>query len=221
MEIFNQIINIEYSKVIEDGVNKIEDIQKKIETINSKLLNHIYKLDPDLLAIKDNLLIALRLTECLKSFNWIQSCLILGSYRASYRELRFMIESVCQAFYIDYNHFKESLGIKFIILKALGDFGNFIGKNLFDKIKINKNLKEKIKQIYGTLSKYIHPSFEEAESLLKIKISSVDNNKELYENTFNLERLEEILELCEEVSDLLIDLNRNFEEKFHSLLQYY
>jgi hypothetical protein len=44
-----------------------------------------------------------------------------GSYKAVFGELRFMLESVTQAYYVDLNHYNTSIMCKLEVYKALGD----------------------------------------------------------------------------------------------------
>jgi len=219
MKSVKQLIDLEYSKVIEDGKNYIDEIFETLDKINTEILKHIYQLHPEMLAIKDNLLIAVRLTECMKIFDWILMSLLLGSYRSVNKELRFMLESMCQAFYIDYNHFSTPLETKFEILKALGNYGIFIGGQLIDKTKLNKSLKKELKEIYGILSNYVHPSSEESKLLLKIlekaKISQSDKlSYILGVNKFDESSVEQCLSNCNTVKDLILKINTRFEELY-------
>lgn len=219
MKSVKQLIDLEYSKVIEEGKDNIDEIFETLDKINTEILKHIYQLDPNLLEIKENLLIAVRLTECMKIFDWILVSLLLGSYRSVNKELRFILESMCQAFYIDYNHISTSLETKFEILKALGNYGNFIGGQLIDKIKLNKSLKKEIKEIYGILSNYVHPSSEESKLLLKrmekAKISQSDKLSYILDvNKFDESSVEHCLSNCNSVKELILKINTRFEELY-------
>ncbi|MHA1344261.1 MAG: hypothetical protein ACTSQG_09755, partial [Promethearchaeota archaeon] len=145
--------------------------------------------------------------------------LLLGSYRSINKELRFMIESICQAFYIDYNHISSPLETKFEILKALGNYGNFIGGRLIDKTKLNGSLKEEIREVYGILSNYVHPSPEESILLLKrmenAKISQSDKLSYILDvNKFDESSVEQCLSNCNRVKELILKINTNFEKVF-------
>ncbi len=219
MKSVKQLIDIEYSKVIEEGKDNIVEMFDNINEINSEILNHIYQLDPNLRALKDDLLIAVRLTECMKIFDWILMCLVLGSYRSVYKELRFMLEAMCQAFYIDYNHFSSPLETKFEVLKALGNYGNFMGSQLIDKTKLNKSLKKEIKEIYGILSNYVHPSSEESKLLLKrmekAKMSQNDKLSIILDlNKFDESSVNQCLLNCKNVKELILKINTKFEEDY-------
>jgi len=219
MKSVKQLIDLGYSRVIEEGKDNFDEMFDTLDEINSEILKHIYQLDPDLIAIKDNLLIAVRLTECIKIFDWILICFLLGSYRSVYKELRFMVESMCQAFYIDYNHFSTPLETKFEILKALGNYGNFIGSQLIDKTKLNKSLKKEMKEIYGILSNYVHPSSEESKFLFKrIEKAMRSQNDKLSlildVNKFERSIVEDCLSNCNSVKELILKINTRFEELF-------
>ncbi len=209
------------SEVIEEGKYKIDEIYETIDEIISEILENMYHLDPDLRVLRDELLMTVRLTECLKIFDWILLYLVIGSYKSVHKELRFMLESICQAFYIDFNHFSSSLDTKFEVLKALGNYGSFVGSKLIDKTKLNKSLKREIKEIYGILSNYIHPSFEESKLLLKrIKKAKKDQKETLssiiYSKKFDEFSVNKCLLNCKNVKDLILKINIKFNEVYKS-----
>jgi hypothetical protein len=219
IEPIKQLIKIEYSIIIEEGKECVGAIFKSRADINLDIARRMHNFDPALKLIKNNLLIAVRLSECIKIFDWITLSLLLGSYRSVNKELRFMLESMCQAFYIDYNHFSTPIETKIEILKALGNYGNFIGGQLIDKTKLNKSLKKEIKKIYGHLSDFIHPSFEESKILFK-RIERIRQGKairiqdDLEVNKFDKSSVMQCLENCYTLSSLVIKISEKFEELF-------
>jgi len=219
MDYVLELIKKGYQKVIDEGNDYFDEIVDTLKEISKEILNHIAQTDPNLLANRDNLLIAIRITECVKIFDWILLELLLGTYRSVNKELRFMIESMCQAYYIDYNHFSAPLISKFEILKALGNYGNFIGGKLIEKTKLNKPLKKKIKEIYGILSNFVHPSSEESRLLLERIKNSGTKNRDRLSPILDVNRFDEIslkncLTYCNNVKEIIIQINQKFENDF-------
>lgn len=219
MDYVLELIKKGYQKVIDEGSDYFDEIVDTLKEISKEILEHIAQTDPKLLANRYNLLIAIRITECVKIFDWILLGLLLGTYRSVNKELRFMIESMCQAYYIDYNHFSTPLGSKFEILKALGNYGNFIGGQLIDKTKLNKALKKEIKEIYGLLSNYIHPSSKESRFLLERMENAGTKNRDRLSPILDVNRFDEIslkncLTYCNNVKEIIIQINHKFENDF-------
>ncbi|MBD3212362.1 MAG: hypothetical protein GF311_07125 [Candidatus Lokiarchaeota archaeon] len=214
-----ELIKNNYQRVIDEGEEYFHEIVDTLDGIRNEVLDHIANTDPRLLKNRDNLLIAIRITECVKIFDWILLSLLFGAYRSVNKELRFMIESVSQAYYIDCNHFSASLSSKFEILYALGNYGKFVGRTLFNKANFQDPLKENIYKIYGQLSHYVHPSSEESRFLLE-RIEEAGNKKKdrfspiLDVNRFDEDSLKKCLYYCKQVKNIIIGINQKFEEEF-------
>ena len=146
----------DYNHIIEETCICCPEVFDQIDDILSDLRSHIKNIDTRVYAKRNELLIAIRFVEAFRIFNWIKVCLACGSYHAVFRELRFMLDGIGQAFYIDLNHINVPLACKLEVYKALGDIGGFIGSGLFDKIK---DLPEKtqLKSLYKELSRYCPP----------------------------------------------------------------
>jgi hypothetical protein len=124
-----------YGHIIQKTKKDAPKTLEEIENILVDIRAHIRGIHKRVYSKRNELLIAIRLVEAFRIFNWIKICLTCGSYQSVFRELRFMLDGIAQACYIDLNHFEASLESKLEVYKALGDIGGFIGSSLFDRIK--------------------------------------------------------------------------------------
>lgn len=112
------------------------------------------ELSPLLLDSDDNLL-SFKIREIPKHLRILHFMIMATMYPQSIRELRYMLESIIQAYYIDTNHPNTDISFKLEILKEIHKIS---GSRLI-KLTDLKNQRRLIK-IYGKLSSYIHSSYE-------------------------------------------------------------
>ena len=134
MEKSNDIL-ANYSHIIGQTKNDAPRALNEIDKILDDIRSHIRGIDEEVFSRRNELLIAIRLVEAFRIFNWIKICLACGSYQSVFRELRFMLDGVAQACCIDLNHFGASLETKLEVYKALGEGGGFMGSTLFERLK--------------------------------------------------------------------------------------
>ena len=202
---------VPYEEIFDDTIpGFIKEVQE-IEICGLDIWYHISQLNPKLLLKRDELFIAIRLTECMRLFSWIKICLIFGSYQTIFRELRFMIDSMVQAYYIDINHFKASFESKLEVFKALSEYRNFIGSQLIDRTKLGN--KEKLKKLYKELSDFVHPSYNECIDMIRTSNNQV-NLSELTLNVFNKKLLLKCIAKSKDVCNEIIEINRQFQNEF-------
>jgi hypothetical protein len=201
-----------YNHIIEESLREWPTLFTDIDEILGGVRHHIKTIDERVFARRNDLLIAIRLVEAFRIFNWVKVCLACGSYHAVFRELRFMLDGVAQACYIDLNHPDAPLACKLEVYKALGDIGGFIGGRLFDRIRDFPE-KEQLKRLYKELSRYVHPSDEESRRWIESPPSAevVDSLKY---NRFDRELLSKALTKCHEVGTMLLSLNSHFVKNF-------
>jgi hypothetical protein len=206
-----------YSHFVEQTKDDAPRALNEIENILDDIRAHIRGIHKEVYSKRIELLIAIRLVEAFRIFNWIKICLACGSYQSVFRELKFMLDGVAQACYIDLNHFDASLVSKLEVYKALGDMGGFIGSSLFDRIKGFKK-KQILKDIYTELSRFVHPSIEESRRWIESTPPKelVDSLKF---NRFDRELLDQAIEKCKEVGHLLILIDDHFVKEFLSKIQ--
>ncbi len=72
--------------------------------------------------------------------------------------IRFLLEMVVQAYYIDSNHQNSGLDTKLEILKEIGDKREYRAASLIEKLGIGDN--KELQAEYKSLSKQIHASYD-------------------------------------------------------------
>ena len=207
MEKYNDILS-NYRGIVEQTQKDAPRALNEIDGILDEIRSHIRGIDREIFSRRNELLIAIRLVEAFRIFNWIKVCLTCGSYQSVFRELRFMLDGVAQACYIDLNHFEASLVSKLEVYRALGDVGGFIGSTLFDRIK-GFEKKQTLKKLYNELSRFVHPSIEESQRWIKQARPEelVDSMKF---NRFDKDILDSAIEKCKEVGRMLVSIDDYF-----------
>ncbi|MBC8177603.1 MAG: hypothetical protein ISR61_07580 [Desulfobacteraceae bacterium] len=212
MKDFENHIKDAYGNIIVRTEADFPDAFHKIDSILDKIRASIRDIDSRVFSKRNELLFAIRLVECFRIYNWIKICLSCGSYQSIFRELRFILDGLAQACYIDLNHIDASLTCKLEVYKALGEIGGFIGSSLFDRIKDFED-KQKLKVLYKELSRFVHPSVE--ESRVWIESSPPDGTVDsLKFNRYDPLLFTQSIEKCRSVGELLISLNTHFVRAF-------
>lgn len=106
-------------------------------------------------------LLVFRATEIFKSLLWIGNGMWSGAYHSTVQQLRYILESAIQAYYVDKENNGVSIERKLEIIKEIE---YLIGGRLIDKTDLK--YKEELKALYGDLCKYVHPSYEELEPVI-------------------------------------------------------
>jgi hypothetical protein len=105
---------------------------------------------------RSNSLVLFRFIEVNKTLLWLYICILFGAYHPAIRELRYMLESMVQAYYVDTEHSDSDMKCKLEIIKEI-DRERFAA--LMDRTSIPE--KQEIRVLYSELSKYVHSTFEE------------------------------------------------------------
>jgi len=152
-------------------------------------------------------LLLFRATEVYKSLLWIGNGMWSGAYYSAIRELRHILESAIQAYYVDWRHNGASIECKLEIIKEIE---NLTGGRLIDKTDLE--CKDKLKTLYRDLCKYVHPSYEELEPV--IRQGKVDSHITF---TFDKELYLKSVEFTEKVFDvftlILLSYSAKLSEK--------
>ena len=141
---------------------------------------------------KFNLIIVFRLTELQNILIWIWMNTIWGRYHTAIREMRYLLDALIQANYLDTEHPEADIRCKLEILKEIE--GEAFGSRLIDKTRLDH--RHEVKRLYSELSKYVHSSYEELEPV--IKRGRVD-----WRVTFAFDR--ELFDRCERLTDNIMD----------------
>ncbi len=112
---------------------------------------------------KYNSLMVLRLSELQNLITWIMISVWYGKYHQAIRELRYILDSIGQAYYLDIEHPEATISCKLEIIKEIEK--QTFGARLIDRLDLNH--KQELKNLYSDLSKYAHSSYQELEPLIK------------------------------------------------------
>jgi hypothetical protein len=112
-----------------------------------------------------------------------------GLYRNVFDNIRYILESIVQAVYIDSRHPKTRLLTKIEILKEVEDKIEYHAIRLIDELQINH--KDLLKKEYKDLSRIIHPSHKQIVCIQK------DMNKGKMEFYPSRVDCKEIRKICE------------------------
>ncbi len=128
-----------------------------------------------------------------RELQWIADCISQNAYHQSIREMRFVLDSMVQAYYIDERHRDSQMPCKLEIVKEIEEWG--FGRRLIDKTNLCH--KSDLKNLYGELSAYSHSTCKELVSSRSRKA------KEIASLTF--EEDIEMKNLCIEFLNRMLD----------------
>jgi hypothetical protein len=107
-----------------------------------------------------NSLTFFRVVSFYREFHWIQNCLSSSAYHQCIRELRFVLDSIVQAYYIDERHHDSDMPCKLEIVKEIDRWG--YGGKLIEQTNLRH--KQDLKDLYRELSTYVHGTHRELTS---------------------------------------------------------
>ena len=145
----------EYSKVMPE----YDDCKKYLEIIGN-LVYHVDSTYPD-----QNLLF-FRVREMPKQLSILHFLIVASLYPQSIRELRYILESVIQAYYIDMEHPDAGIMCKLEVLKEIE---MMVGGRLIEATNLGE--KKKIHKLYKDLSRYTHSSHEKLEPAIERELT--------------------------------------------------
>ena len=209
---FSQCHIEQFTDVIKTTMAQQPNFYLDMDNIVDDIRDHIKALGPEIFKKRNELLIAIRLVEAFRIFDWIKICLVCGSYQSVFRELRFILEAVALACYIDLNHRSASLESKIEVFKALSNVKGFYGLELFAKLK-GLSKKDDIKKLYKDLSGFVHPSTSEDRPFINPAISD-DVVDSLKWNIFDASLLDISIKECKNVANTIIGINEYFVKAF-------
>jgi len=120
-----------------------------------------------------NSLTFFRVASFYREFRWIQSCISQNAYHQCIRELRFVLDSIIQAYYVDERHYNTDMVCKLEIVKEIDRWG--FGGRLIDQTNLGH--KQNLKDLYSELSTYVHSTHRELASSLPKKAKQVADLK--------------------------------------------
>lgn len=178
--------------------------------LERKLSDYIKQLPSSLIDNRRDLLLALRFNELFNIYYWIMTCVKFGFYETAIRELRYTIDIILQAVYIDKVHHSVDINSKLMIQEALEKWRGFMGPKLAQKIRLR--YQDEIQGVYSELSEYVHGSIHE----LRPKINQVKQFDSLAlglrKPRFNHQMQDKALELSQKTQDLIFRIHDEFKE---------
>lgn len=141
---------------------------------------------------KFNSMVFFRFIETQRTLMWIYICVLFGAYHSAIRELRYLLESMMQAYYLDREHASADMGCKLEIIKEI-DRERFSA--LIDRIEISQ--KQRIKALYSELSKYVHSTYNELRP-------TIEEGKVQSRVTFGFES--DLFKKCVEMTNKVMDM---------------
>lgn len=128
-----------------------------------------------------------------------------GLYRNAFDDIRYVLESIVQALYIDHRHPETPLGTKIEILKEVEDKREYHAVRLIDELE-NLDHKDKLREEYKKLSRIIHPSHKQIEALL----SDIKTKEKGVPTTVSCEEISSIYESQKKMYDIFFFLVINY-----------
>jgi len=192
-----------------EGINR-ETLENDEENFSRTIshMNVYFELTLPFLSINpdNSSLFKFRYLELKKQLPLLHFTITSGLHYQSIRELRYILESFIQAYYLDKNHPKGNMDFKLEILKDNRLFGSRLIDNITD-LKYKKELKT----LYSGLSKHVHSSYE--------KLMPVLNYDELEHNiqfSFNERMLNESVEFMDKTFDAIFFLVFSYNKELIS-----
>jgi len=112
---------------------------------------------------KYNSMTFFRFVELQNQIVWILISVLYGAYHHAIRELRYVLDSMLQAYYLDKEHPEADMYCKLEILKEIEK--EMHGGRLINRLDIE--YKDNLKGLYSVLSKYVHSSYEELKPVIE------------------------------------------------------
>lgn len=152
---------------------------------------------------KINSIFYLRCLEINKHIGILHFQILSGFYYQSIREMRYLLEAIIQAYYIDKTNPDTDIWTKLEFLKEIDDV---IGSQLIKKSQLdNKNA---LKSLYFRLSEHIHPTYK--------KLNPVYEKMELHENIsfeFNRRMFNQCKKFIDQFMDITLFIALSYEPK--------
>lgn len=137
-----------------------------------------------------------RLYTLQRASAWSLVAVLSGAYESSLRDLRFTIEDIVQAIYIDQVMGETKTTDKAKAIGFLEDV-ELRGSGLVSRADIPNDLRKPIISVYRRLSGFVHPSSE---------ISSEKDTEHIYDFVYSKKMFKDTIELHKEAYDIVMAL---------------
>jgi hypothetical protein len=156
-------------------------------------------------------ILVLQFSRLLKEIYWLELLLHNANYPIMYRNLRYVWEMICQAYYVDAQHPNLTLDDQIEKARAIED--EFYGWNLVLRVlsetldESEEYVRSNFQQLWKRLSKHVHPSSKEMDIVANADFSI------LVTDSFNEELARQAMKTTDAVFDLVyVILFRRFSK---------
>lgn len=161
----------------------------------------------------------LQFSRLFKEIYWLQLLFHHGNYPIIYRNLRYLLELIAQAYYVDSQHPNLSLDEKMEKTKEMEElvYGWRLVKGvLCEALDSNEeSVRSNFKPLWDYLNKHVHPSAKQMD------IVATEDFSSLLTDSFNENLARDVLTATNEIFDLVnIVIVRKFLRVKESILQY-
>ncbi len=136
-----------------------------------------------------------------KEIYWLQFLFHTGNYPTVYRNLRYILEMICQAYYIDTKHPNLTLDEQIEKMTEIEEriYGWNIVSNALCKVfdKTEQEIRARFKPLWDDLNKYAHPSARQMDLVAEKDFAS------LVTDSFNQSLARKLLEETDQVVDIV------------------
>jgi hypothetical protein len=218
LTIFSPIVN----QVTRETCDKNRDDADTWRQLRTQWADHYKNEIPDeLLERRNQLLMAVRFTECFQTLFWIESLALGGGYYLAIRELRSMLEGVIQAYYIDIKYPDVDVAGKLAVLNEMIDVGGKVShgigllKTALPSRRNNKpweRMRNDIFNLYRELCSFVHPNVTQMERILG---SSESDKKiiELMRPVYDQDLFKQCCQFSKRVFSRIIDIDLDFVQE--------
>jgi len=152
-----------------------------------------------------NSCLGFRLFQLNKELIWLWLECTSGIYDSAIRNLRYILESFLQAYYVDKEHPNANMECKLEILKEID---KLVGRRLIENLELDGKYKKQIRFLYDDLCKFAHPSFKEWQKIIE---EGKINSKVTFR--YDKDSFEECIKFTDRVMDIIVFLLMNFCEE--------
>jgi len=177
--------------------------------------------------VLDNSIVFGRFVELHKNLPWVFICVLSGNYHSAIRELRYILDSFLQAYYLDQEHPTAGVPCKLEVLREIER--KRFGSRLIERIGVQE--KGEMKELYKELSQFVHASYEEMKTVLDERTifdrvtydfvqTSFDRCIDLTARVLDVVFLLTLTRFPELISQLTPDLKRAISDDYRLTLRY-
>jgi hypothetical protein len=164
--------------------------------------------------------VSFQFSRLFKEINWLQFLFHTSNYETGYRNLRYVLELMCQAYYIHVNYSELSLDEQ--VEKSRQVEENIYGWKLISYVlcdlfnKARKEARIQFKPLWDELNRHAHPSTRQ------MSLVAAEDFASLITDSFNTNLANKLLKVTDEVFDIIYSVMfMKYPRARKAALQYY